>query len=153
MELSQIIFKNNCQTENEIGWAVKMALNALKLLVGWSLADGTYSRVPCAAPWCVAVCCIGLSPAHTRWSRWMNLSRIQAPPRMDIPVSCKHTLPWPGQLGHAHIQRQNHTAFPYSLQYRKRKRRHIGINIWFQLNTFMCVFLCMQILRLSCFFP
>lgn len=86
--------------------------------------DVTYSRVPCAAPWCVAVCCTGLSLARTRWSRWMSPSRKQVQPKMDIPLSCKRTHPWRDQSGPARIQRRSHITSPCSLPNRREKGRH-----------------------------
>lgn len=83
----------------------------------------TYSRLPCLAPWCVAVRCTGLSPARIHWCRWTNLSRTQAPQRTGSPPSCKHTHPWTGHLGCARKRRQSHTASLCSLPERTTKRR------------------------------
>lgn len=85
--------------------------------------DVTYSRVPCVAPWCVAACCTGLSPARTHWNRWTNPNRTQGPPKTDSPPSCKRTLPWPGQLDHAHTQRRSRTTSPGSLPKKETKGR------------------------------
>lgn len=93
------------------------------------LSDGTYSRAPCVAPWCVAARCTGLFRARTRWSRSTSPSHKRAPLKMDIPPSCKHTRPWRGQLGPVRIQHQNRTTFPCSLEKKggggKKKKKQL----------------------------
>lgn len=86
------------------------------------LSHGTYSRAPCVAPWCVAACCTGLFRARTRWSRSTSPSRKRALLKTDIPLSCKHTRPWRGQLGPVRIQHQNRTTFPCSLEKKEKKK-------------------------------
>lgn len=88
-----------------------------------SVNDGTYSRAPCVAPWCVAVRCIGPFLARTHWSRWMNPIHKQVPLKMDIPLSYKRTRPWRARLGPVRIQHQNHTTSPCSLEKRGGKKK------------------------------
>lgn len=89
----------------------------------WEVWMGTYSRVPCAAPWCVAAYCTGPSPAHTRWSRWTSRTHTRVPPAMGIPLSCKCTRPWWSPSGHARTRRRSRTASPCILPDRKETMR------------------------------